>query len=97
MNISTNYHHLLNPFSPLGLNNSIVMAPMTTCNANANQVPTEKMVRIYGDRADVGLIVGEAACISWDANAYPGTPGIYTDEQVAAWQKVTDAVHEKGG
>jgi N-ethylmaleimide reductase len=25
------------------------------------------------------------------------TPGIYTDEQIAAWKKVTEAVHEKGG
>lgn len=91
------YPNLLNPFSPLGLNNSIVMAPMTTCNADANQVPTDKMVRIYRDRAEVGLIIAEATCISWDANAYPGTPGIYTQAQVDGWQKVTEAVHEKGG
>ena len=27
----------------------------------------------------------------------PGVPGIYTDEQVAGWRKVVDAVHAKGG
>lgn len=89
--------NLLTPFEPLELKNSIVMAPMTTCNAGQNQVPGEKMIRIYRDRAQVGLIVAEATCITWDANAYPNTPGIYTDEQVAGWKKVTEAVHEKGG
>jgi N-ethylmaleimide reductase len=28
---------------------------------------------------------------------YPNTPGIYTAEQVAGWQQVTDAVHARGG
>ncbi|KAL7272915.1 hypothetical protein RUND412_004249 [Rhizina undulata] len=28
---------------------------------------------------------------------YKGVPGIFTPEQVRAWQKVTDAVHAKGG
>ncbi len=73
------------------------MAPMTTCHADSNQVPTDKMVQIYRDRATVGLLIAEAACISDSANAYPHTPGIYTDEQVFGWQKVTHAVHKEGG
>ena len=97
MQSTTQYPHLLRPFDQLGLKNSIVMAPMTTCHADDKQIPMEKMVNIYRDRASVGLIIAEAACISWDANAYPGTPGIYTDEQVAGWLKVTEAVHEQGG
>ena len=28
---------------------------------------------------------------------YPATPGIYNDEQVAGWQKITQAVHDEGG
>jgi N-ethylmaleimide reductase len=33
---------------------------------------------------------------SYAAQGYARTPGIHTDEQVAAWKKVTDAVHAKG-
>ena len=28
---------------------------------------------------------------------YPGTPGIYSKEQIKGWREVTDAVHAKGG
>lgn len=91
------YTNLLQPYLPLDLKNSVVMAPMTTCHADKNQVPTEKMVEIYQARATVGLLIAEATCISESANAYPHTPGIYTDEQVAGWQKVTHAVHKEGG
>ncbi|WP_307832160.1 oxidoreductase [Prauserella cavernicola] len=28
---------------------------------------------------------------------YPDTPGLHSDEQIAAWRKVTDAVHAEGG
>ena len=31
------------------------------------------------------------------ASSFPHSPGIYNDEQVKAWKKVVDAVHEKGG
>ena len=31
------------------------------------------------------------------ACSFPHSPGIYNDEQVKAWKKVVDAVHEKGG
>jgi N-ethylmaleimide reductase len=31
------------------------------------------------------------------ARGYRGAPGIYSDEQVTGWQRVTDAVHAKGG
>src|SRR4029078_5031353 len=91
------YTNLLQSYSPLNLNNSIVMAPMTTCHADKNQVPTDEMVRIYRDRATVGLLIAEATCIRDSANAYPHTPGIYTDEQLFGWQKVTNAVHKEGG
>ena len=43
------------------------------------------------------LIITEASQISQQGQGYLDTPGIYSDEQVAAWKKVTDAVHAKGG
>ncbi len=27
----------------------------------------------------------------------PGVPGIYTEQQIAGWREVVDAVHAKGG
>lgn len=35
--------------------------------------------------------------LTTQAGNYPGAPGCFTDSQVAAWKKVTDAVHAKGG
>jgi hypothetical protein len=47
--------------------------------------------------ASAGLIIAEATTVSPRGHGYPNTPGIYTDEQVAGWKKVTSAVHAKGG
>ena len=55
------------------------------------------MVDYYRQRASAGLIIAEASQISPMAQGYLDTPGIYSREQVAAWRKVTDAVHQAGG
>ena len=54
-------------------------------------------VEYYAQRASAGLIISEAINISPDAIGSPLTPGLYTEEQIAAWKQVTDAVHAKGG
>ena len=91
---------LLQPFalSPvLELKNRILMAPLTRSMATDELVPTETMAEYYARRASVGLIISEATLIRPDAQGYPNTPGIWNDEQVAGWRKVTDRVHEEGG
>jgi len=56
------------------------------------------MVNYYSQRASKGgLQIAEATPVSIEGRGYLGAPGIYTDEQVAGWKKVTDAVHAKGG
>jgi len=40
--------------------------------------------------------VSEATFISPQGSGYPAAPGIWTPEQISAWQEVTDAVHAKG-
>ncbi len=47
--------------------------------------------------AAVGLIITEATAVSQQGTGCPNTPGIYTDEKVASWQRVTEAVHYAGG
>ena len=92
--------HLLTPtrLGALELKNRVVMAPLTRCRCdNPGYVPTEMMARYYAQRAGAGLIVSEGTIVSPQARGYPFTPGIWSDEQVAGWRLVTDAVHDKGG
>jgi len=85
----------------LDLAHRIVMAPLTRNRAGARQVPTDLMATYYAQRAnpDTGaaLIITEATQISPQGQGYLDTPGIYSAEQVAAWKKVTDAVHTHHG
>jgi N-ethylmaleimide reductase len=81
----------------LRLKNRIVMAPMTRSRADDAGVPPDYAADYYAQRADAGLIITEATNISAQARGYPRTPGIWTEAQVAAWQRVTTAVHRRDG
>ena len=81
----------------LTLKNRIVMAPMTRNRAAEGNIPQAMNVEYYRQRASAGLIITEASQVSPEGVGYPGTPGIYSEEQVKGWQKVTDAVHDEGG
>ncbi|MBA4490644.1 alkene reductase [Paracoccus sp. S1E-3] len=79
------------------LANRVVMAPLTRNRAAGGLVPSPYAAEYYAQRASAGLIIAEATQVSAQAQGYQDTPGIYTDDQVAGWRKVTDAVHAKGG
>ncbi len=81
----------------LDLPNRIIMAPMTRSRADAKGVPQTFVADYYAQRASAGLIVSEAIYVSPMAKGYVRTPGLVTDEHVAGWRKVTDAVHAAGG
>lgn len=88
-------------FTPLKLGaltlpNRLIMAPMTR-NRAPDTIPNSLMAEYYAQRASAGLIVTEGSQISAQGVGYPATPGIHSDEQVAGWREVTDAVHAKGG
>jgi 2,4-dienoyl-CoA reductase-like NADH-dependent reductase (Old Yellow Enzyme family) len=92
---------LFKPFSikSLDLPNRIVMAPMTR-NFSPGGVPRENVVEYYRKRAaaDVGLILSEGTTIDRPgASNDPRIPNFHTDEALAGWQKVIDAVHGAGG
>ncbi|MCT9812183.1 alkene reductase [Acidovorax sp. Be4] len=80
----------------LSLSNRVVMAPMTRSRA-ANGVPDVLTERYYSQRASAGLIISEGVVVSQEGTGYLFTPGLYTEEQGEAWQRVTDAVHAQGG
>ncbi len=82
---------------PITLANRIVMAPLTRSRAGLGDTPRALNAEYYAQRATAGLIISEATQISQQGKGYAYTPGIYTDEQVAGWKLVTDAVHAKGG
>src|ERR1700723_2105595 len=82
---------------PLELPNRIVMAPMTRNRAGPGEAPGALAVTYYAQRASAGLIITEGTQISQEGQGYPGTPGIFSPEQIAGWTRVTDAVHAAGG
>ncbi|HJV98837.1 MAG TPA: alkene reductase [Arthrobacter sp.] len=89
-------------FSPLTLGehelpNRLVMAPLTRLRSGEEGVPGPLVVEHYRQRASLGLIVSEGTYPSPAGRSYPGQPGLVTEEQIAAWKKVTDAVHAEGG
>ncbi|MAA93655.1 MULTISPECIES: alkene reductase [unclassified Arsukibacterium] len=93
---------MANLFEPIKMGdlllpNRIIMAPLTRCRANVGRVPNDLMVEYYRQRASAGLIITEATSVSPMGVGYPATPGIWSDEQVAGWQKITTAVHQAGG
>jgi N-ethylmaleimide reductase len=81
---------------PYSLPNRIAMAPMTRLRA-VGSVPTPLMAEYYAQRASAGLIITECTMISPMANGYMQCPGIYTQEHVAGWRRVVEAVHARGG
>ncbi|MEU5051044.1 alkene reductase [Streptomyces sp. NPDC021096] len=94
---------MTNAFDPIDLGgtrlaNRIAMAPMTRSRAyGPGTSPTPAMETYYAQRASAGLIVTEGVQPSVVGQGYPDTPGLHSQEQVAAWRKVTDAVHREGG
>lgn len=91
--------HLFTPatLGRLALPQRFVMAPMTRNRALPSLAPSPHAAVYYAQRASAGLVITEATQISDSAAGYVFTPGIYSDDQIAAWRVVTDAVHAAGG
>jgi len=81
----------------LSLPNRILMAPLTRSRSGASRVPNALMARYYEQRASAGLILSEATVVTATGIGYADTPGIWSQEQVEGWQRVTRAVHAAGG
>ena len=81
----------------LALPNRIVMSAMTRTRATEDDVPTDVMRDYYVQRASAGLIVTECIQVSDRAHGIIRAPGLHRPDQIAAWRKITDAVHAAGG
>ncbi|MDZ7926816.1 MAG: alkene reductase [Agrobacterium sp.] len=80
----------------IALANRIVMAPLTR-NRSPGAIPNNLNATYYEQRATAGLIVTEGTPISQQGQGYADVPGLYKQEAVAGWKKVTDGVHSAGG
>jgi N-ethylmaleimide reductase len=80
----------------LDLKNRIVMAPMTRCRAIKN-IPNDLMADYYQQRSSAGLIITEGTSPSENGLGYARIPGVFNNEQILGWKKVTSAVHKSGG
>ncbi len=92
-------NNLLSPLKlgSLHLANRVIMAPLTRSRADQNHVPNEMMADYYAQRASAGLIIAEATMVMKGNSAFIAEPGIYSQEQIVGWKKVTDAIHKVGG
>ncbi|GAA4033616.1 alkene reductase [Streptomyces plumbiresistens] len=81
----------------ISLPHRLAMAPLTRSRSTPNGVPTELNAEYYAQRASHALIITEGTQPNADGQGYTLTPGIYTEEHIAGWRKVTDAVHKAHG
>jgi N-ethylmaleimide reductase len=76
----------------------VVMAPLTRSRARQpGNVPGSLAACYYAQRASAALIVSEATQVSMQGQGYAWTPGIHSREQLEAWRRITDAVHQTAG
>lgn len=79
------------------LRNRIVMAPLTRARAGDVRIPNALMAEYYAQRASSGMILSEATSVTPMGVGYAATPGLWSEEQVAGWRLITEAVHREGG
>lgn len=73
------------------LKHRVVFAPSTRFRSDANHVPLPHVAEYYSQRSKVPgtLLITEATFIAPRAGGYPNVPGIWSEDQIAAWKKVS--------
>lgn len=87
---------MFTPYTVRGvtLKNRVVVSPMAQYSAVDGVAGDYHLVHL-GARAmgGAGLVFAEMTCTSPDARITPGCPGLWNDEQQAAWTRIVDWVH----
>jgi anthraniloyl-CoA monooxygenase len=87
---------MFTPFQLRGLRlkNRVAVSPMAQYSC-VDGVPGDYHLMHLGARAlgGAGLVFAEMTCVSPDARITPGCPGLWSDAQGAAWQRIVDVVH----
>src|SRR5438445_1849504 len=96
-----NYPSLFSPLKvgPYQLKHRLALAPLTRMRAaKPSLAPRPLNAEYYAQRATAGgLLIAEASPVTETGFGSPGVPGIYTEQQIAGWREVVDAVHARGG
>ncbi|CAH6723770.1 probable NADPH dehydrogenase [[Candida] jaroonii] len=80
------------------LQHRVAFPPTTRYRANDDHTPSTLNLQYYKDRASTPgtLLVTEGVLVSPRLGLHRNAPGIWSEEQVKSWKKITDAVHENG-
>src|SRR5436853_2933041 len=96
-----NFPQLFSPvqIGPYQLTHRVALAPLTRMRAaKPSLAPRPLNAEYYAQRTTPGsLLIAEASPVAATAFGSPGVPGIYTQDPIAGWRKVVDAVHAEGG
>lgn len=87
---------LLEPFyiRDVELKNRVVMSPMITNLGAPEGYPTEEHIRYFVRRASAGLLITEYTYVNKvDARGSPNQLGLYDDELIPKFARLTEAVH----
>jgi anthraniloyl-CoA monooxygenase len=80
----------------LPLANRVVVSPMDMYTSVDGMPDDFHLVHLGGKAlGGAGLVMTEMVCVSPTGRITPGCTGIWTDEQAAAWRRVTDFVHDR--
>ncbi|WP_444937726.1 alkene reductase [Microbulbifer sp. JMSA002] len=83
---------------PYTLKNRIVLPPLTRSRSSQpGNIANDLMANYYAQRAGAGFMVTEGTQIEPRGQGYAWTPGIYSQDQIEGWKKVTKSVHDQGG
>jgi len=98
MQYKENKSKLFRPFEKNGLSlkNRVIMAPLTRSRAIDN-LANDWIAEYYCQRASAGLIISETISPSPNGLSYPRIPGLFSEEQIHSWKKVTNVIHESNG
>ncbi|MBY0368971.1 MAG: FAD-dependent monooxygenase, partial [Burkholderiaceae bacterium] len=87
---------MFTPFTLRGLTlkNRVVVSPMAQYRCD-DGMPGDWHLAHLGARAlgGAGLVFAEMTCVSPDARITPACPGLWTEAQGAAWQRIVDFIH----
>ncbi len=77
--------------------NRVVVSPMNMYSAEHGGMPGDfHLVHLGGfGMGGAGLVFAEMTAVSERGRITPGCPGIYTDEQVVAWRRISDFIHRQ--
>ena len=78
----------------MSIQNRIVVSPMATYSA-VDGTPNDFHLVHLGARAQggAGLVFTEMTCVSPEGRISPGCTGMWNEDHVAAWRRITDFVH----